>query len=98
MNLQPPVLETGALPIELRPWVGVDCIGASADTLQPVAAPSQRNALGMLFAVLAAVLAAVAAAALVGAGDRPVGWVVALAALAIAGWLASISLASFRRR
>ena len=28
-NLQPPVLETGALPIELRPWVGVDCIGAS---------------------------------------------------------------------
>lgn len=21
MNLQPPVLETGALPIELRPWV-----------------------------------------------------------------------------
>jgi hypothetical protein len=63
-----------------------------------VAAPSQRNALGVLFAVLAAVLAAVAAAALVGAGDRPVGWIVALAALAIAGWLASISVASFRRR
>ena len=35
LNLQPPVLETGALPIELRPWVGADCIGGLADTLQP---------------------------------------------------------------
>ena len=25
-NLQPPVLETGALPVELRPWVDADCI------------------------------------------------------------------------
>ena len=24
-NLQPPVLETGALPIELRPWASCDC-------------------------------------------------------------------------
>ena len=27
-NPQPPVLETGALPIELRPWAAEDCIGA----------------------------------------------------------------------
>jgi hypothetical protein len=28
LNPQPPVLETGALPIELRPWVAEDCTGA----------------------------------------------------------------------
>jgi hypothetical protein len=62
-----------------------------------VPAPSQRNALGVLFAVLAAVLAAVAVAALIGAGGRPVGWLVAVAAVAIAGWLGSLAHAAFRR-
>ena len=61
-----------------------------------MAAPSQRNALGVLFAALAAVLAAVAVGALIGAGERPVGWLVAVAALAIAGWLGSLAFTAFR--
>jgi hypothetical protein len=61
-----------------------------------VAAPSQRNALGVLFAALAAVLTAVAVGALIGAGGRVVGWLVAVAALAIAGWLGSLAVAAFR--
>jgi hypothetical protein len=63
-----------------------------------MAAPSQRNALGVLFGALAAVLAALAVAALIGAGRRAVGWIVAAAALALAGWLASLALSAFRRR
>jgi hypothetical protein len=58
----------------------------------------QRHALGLLFSGLAAVLTAVAAAALIGAGGGPRGWVVAAASLALAGWLASLALAAFRRR
>ena len=48
----------------------------------------QKRALGFLFAGIAAALVAVAAAALAGAegGAR---WVIALAALALAGWMAS---------
>jgi multisubunit Na+/H+ antiporter MnhC subunit len=51
----------------------------------------------MLFAVLAAVLAAVAVYALAGAGDTG-RVVVGLAALAVAAWLATLSLGAFRRR
>jgi hypothetical protein len=58
----------------------------------------QRHALGLLFTGLAAVLAAVAAAALVGAGGAARGWIVAVASLVLAGWLASLALAAFRRR
>ena len=58
----------------------------------------QRHALGLLFSGLAAVLAAVAAAALIGAGGGARGWVVAVASLALAAWLASLALAAFRRR
>ena len=29
MNLQPPVLETGALPIELRPWAASRIVSAA---------------------------------------------------------------------
>jgi hypothetical protein len=58
----------------------------------------QRHALGLLFTGLAAVLAAVAAAALVGAGGAARGWIVAVASLALAAWLASLALAAFRRR
>ena len=38
-NLQPPVLETGALPIELRPWVARTSVasrGAASCALEPV--------------------------------------------------------------
>ena len=58
----------------------------------------QRHALGILFAAIAAVLAAIAAAALVGAGGDAKGWVVAVAAVALACWLGSLSVSAFRRR
>ena len=58
----------------------------------------QRRALGILFAGLAVVLAATAAAALIGAGGSAKGWVVAVAALALAGWLGSLAAAAWRRR
>ena len=58
----------------------------------------QRRALGILFAGLALVFAATAAAALIGAGGSAKGWIVAVAALAIAGWLASLAAAALRRR
>ncbi len=58
----------------------------------------QRHALAILFSVLAAAFAALAAAALVHAGGGAGRWVVGLASLALAGWLASLALAAFRRR
>ena len=54
----------------------------------------QRRALGLLFAVLAAVFLLVAVAA-TGHGVR--GWIIALAALAIAVWLGSMAVSAFRR-
>jgi hypothetical protein len=56
----------------------------------------QRRALGLLFVVLAAALVAVAVAALVGAGGEPRGWIVAVAALALALWLGSVGLGALR--
>ena len=53
----------------------------------------QRRALGLLFTALALVLLLVAVAA-TGHGVR--GWVVAVAALAIALWLASVALSAFK--
>jgi hypothetical protein len=104
-NPQPPVLETGALPVELRPWVGADCIGAfrgsrERDRSEPgyYAARVQRRALGILFATLAAVFAATAVWAVLSAGNGPKGWVVALAAVALAAWLASLAVSVFRSR
>ena len=57
----------------------------------------QRRALGILFAVLAAALAAVAAYAFAGA-DNGGRIVVGAAALAVAAWLATLSLSAFRGR
>jgi hypothetical protein len=57
----------------------------------------QRHALGLLFAVLAAALTAVAIYAFVGGGDAR-RLVVGLAAVAVAAWLATLSLGTFRRR
>jgi hypothetical protein len=56
----------------------------------------QRRALGVLFGGLAVALVVTAAAALVGAGASAPRWIVGAAALAIAGWLASLALAAFR--
>jgi hypothetical protein len=54
----------------------------------------QRRALGILFAVLAAAFVLVAVAA-TGHGAR--GWIVAVAALALAVWLGSLALSALRR-
>jgi hypothetical protein len=51
----------------------------------------------MLFAGLAAALAALAAYALAG-GHDPRRLVVGVAALAVAGWLATLSVSAFRSR
>jgi hypothetical protein len=52
----------------------------------------------VLFTALAAVFVAVAAAALIGAGGSAARWLIAVAALALAGWLGSLALAALRRR
>ena len=57
----------------------------------------QRRALGVLFCVIAAALVGVAIAALVGAGGQAKGWIVAVAAVAVAGWLGSVGLSALRR-
>jgi hypothetical protein len=57
----------------------------------------QRRALGVLFSVIAAALIGIAIAALVGAGGQAKGWVVAVAALAVAGWLGSVGISALRR-
>jgi uncharacterized membrane protein len=51
----------------------------------------------VLFAVLAAALAAIAGYAFAGGGDAR-RLVVGLAAVAVAGWLATLSASAFRRR
>ena len=56
----------------------------------------QRRALGVLFCSLAAALVVTAAAAIIGAGGEARGWIVAIAALALAGWLVSLGLSAFR--
>jgi hypothetical protein len=62
------------------------------------AARVQRHALGFLFGTLAAVFVGTALAALLGAGDSPKGWVVAVASLALAAWLGSLAASAFRGR
>jgi hypothetical protein len=57
----------------------------------------QRHALGLLFAGLAAALAAVAAYAFAG-GDNARRLVVGAAALAVAAWLATLSVSALRGR
>jgi hypothetical protein len=52
----------------------------------------------VLFTALSAVFVAVAAAALIGAAGSAARWLIAVAALALAGWLGSLALAALRRR
>jgi len=61
-----------------------------------VAAPPQRVALGVLFLFLAAAFGGVAYAAARAATDEAALWVVALAAAALALWLATLSWRAFR--
>jgi hypothetical protein len=57
----------------------------------------QRRALALLFCGIALALIATAVAAIVGAGDEAAGWIIAVAALALAGWLGSVGLGALRR-
>ena len=57
----------------------------------------QRRALGLLFCALAVALVVTAVAALVGAGGEARGWVIAVAAAALAVWLGSLGLSALRR-
>jgi hypothetical protein len=94
-NLQPPVLETGALPVELRP-LGLQgqCTGGFRPSfLRDDERMRSRRALGGLFAVLTLMFAAIAYAALV-AGV----WVVAFAAAALGFWMAGMALRVLRAR
>ena len=56
----------------------------------------QKRALGLLFVDLAAGLVVVAVAALLGANGAA-RWIIALAALALAAWMASNALAVLRK-
>jgi hypothetical protein len=56
----------------------------------------QRHALAVLFGLLFLALVAVAIAA-IATTDRGVRWLIALAALAVAGWLGSLALAALRK-
>jgi hypothetical protein len=58
----------------------------------------QRRALGILFATLSAVFAATAVWAILGAGNSAKGWVIGVAALALAAWLGSFAVSAFRGR
>jgi hypothetical protein len=57
----------------------------------------QRRALAVLFGIIAAALVVTAVSAIAGAGNEAGGWIIAAAALAIAGWLGSLALSAFRR-
>jgi hypothetical protein len=56
----------------------------------------QRRALGALFAFLALGFAGIAFAAGYGARDAGAGWVIAVAAFALAVWFASMAVKAFR--
>jgi hypothetical protein len=89
-NLQPPVLETGALPVELLPWVAREWYRAPGNI------PSvHRRALGLLFSILAAGLGIVAVFSALEGGRA---WVIALAAAALALWMASLARRALGRR
>jgi hypothetical protein len=63
-----------------------------------MAARSRRRALCLLFSVLALGFGAVAVAAAWGAGTTFGRWIVAVAAAALALWLASLAVAAWRSR
>ncbi|HEY5660267.1 MAG TPA: hypothetical protein VIR59_05740 [Gaiellaceae bacterium] len=56
----------------------------------------QRRALGALFLLLALLMAGIAFAAAYGANNAAAGWIIALAAAALAVWLASLALRALR--
>ena len=85
MNLQPPVLETGALPIELRPWAAVtECSLGSV----------QRRALAVLFLLISLSIGAIAVYSALSGGRA---WVIALAAAGLALWIGDLARKAWPR-
>jgi hypothetical protein len=83
-NLQPPVLETGALPIAPRPWVAARIVSAPQYAhLVPLA---------VLFSVLTVGFAAIAVWS--AEASR---WPIALAAAALAAWMGSFAWSALRK-
>jgi hypothetical protein len=87
-NLQPPVLETGALPIELRPSVA-----------PPIVTPRLRHDPGVgrfsmpvLFSVLTAAFLLIAFAA----ADHGQ-WIIAVASAALALWMGQFAWSALKR-
>jgi hypothetical protein len=93
-NPRPTVLETAALPTELRPWVARE--NSSRGLCDPIPRMNQRRALGALFLVLAIGFAGVAFAAAYGAGRELAGWAIVLASAALAVWLGSMAFRALR--
>ena len=84
-------METGALPVELLPWVA-RANGTAAPSWQDPRV--QRRLLGLLFAVLSAGLGLIAVfSALEGGGA----WVIALAAAVLAVWMGDLSRRALTR-
>jgi hypothetical protein len=61
-------------------------------------APSQRRALGALFALIAIFFAGIAVAAFLGERDDPVGWVIVLAAMVLSLWMGSMAYRALSAR
>ncbi len=98
-NLQPPVLETGALPVELLPSVASPVYSprrASPLDSTLVARRPPRRSLGALFLVLAAAFAGVAYTAGRAASGGAARWVIAVAAALLALWLAGLAFRAWR--
>ena len=94
-NPEPPVLETGALPVELQPFVGRESLPPPPSCLSYThrVARRKRPALGALFVLLAAGFGGITYAA-AAAGDAA--WIVAGAAAVLAVWAAEHAFRAFR--
>jgi hypothetical protein len=93
-NPRPTVLETAALPTELRPWVRCGIVASAFR--HPFAVKSQRKVLGALFILLACGFAGIAAAALASGATASVRILIAVAAASLAIWLGSLAARALR--
>ena len=84
-------METGALPVELLPWVA-RANGIAALSWQDPRV--QRRLLGLLFAVLSAGLGLIAVFSALEGGSA---WVIALAAAVLAVWMGDLSRRALTR-
>ena len=76
---------------DLYPLSPLDCGRLENDIIRAVAAPSQRRALGVLFAVLALAFGGIAVAA--GSAEQ---WVILVASAVLTLWMAGLALRALR--